>query len=222
MIKLNTSYRRIIVFGPQASGKGTQAEILSQELKVPWISTGEIFRQNIQKQTDLGKLASQYLNKGKLVPDDVTNQLVAKRLKGTDILKGFVFDGYPRNRAQADALEGMTKIEVALEIWISDKEAIMRISGRRVCQCGMIYHIKFNPPKKESICDQCGAELIQREDDKEEAIKQRLAIYHQDTEPLLKLYLAKGILIRINGEQPIPKVTREIFQKLSKGEFAKE
>lgn len=223
MTKLKASFRRIIVFGPQASGKGTQAEILSRELKIPWISTGEIFRQNINAKTDLGKLAASYINQGNLVPDDITNQLIAQRFKKDDVQEGFILEGYPRNEVQFKALGQLTQVAVALEIWISDQEAILRISGRRVCsRCGMIYHIKFHPPKKEGICDICGGTLVQREDDQEEAIKLRLSIYHKNTEPLLKIYQKMGILVKINGEQPIAQVTQEIFQKLNKREFSKE
>ncbi|PIS42255.1 MAG: adenylate kinase [Candidatus Kerfeldbacteria bacterium CG08_land_8_20_14_0_20_40_16] len=222
MTKLKTSIRKIVIFGPQGSGKGTQAEFLSKELGIPWISTGNIYRQNIEEQTELGKLASQYSFKGKLVPDKITNQLVAKRLKEKDAQEGFVLDGYPRNEIQAEALDKMAKIDAVFEIAISDKESIRRISGRRVCACGMTYHIDFNPPQQQGICDQCGKKLFQRKDDQEEITRQRLAIYHQNTEILLKRYWKQKILIRINGEQSIPAVKEEIFQKINKSDFIKE
>ncbi|PIY96341.1 MAG: adenylate kinase [Candidatus Kerfeldbacteria bacterium CG_4_10_14_0_8_um_filter_42_10] len=222
MTKLETSIRKIVVFGPQGSGKGTQAEFLSKELNIPWISTGNIYRQNIKAQTELGKLANQYIIEGKLVPDQVTNRLVAERLKEKDAQAGFILEGYPRNRGQAETLDQMTQISAVLEIAISDEEAIRRISGRRVCTCGMTFHIDFNPPKQEGICDQCGKKLFQREDDQEETIRQRLAIYHQNTEPLLKEYLKRGILIRVNGEQGISEVKKEIFQKMDENNFSKK
>lgn len=222
MIELKTEFRRIVIFGPQGSGKGTQAKFLSEALSVPWISTGNIYRQNIEQQTNLGKLANQYILEGKLVPDEITNQLVADRLKQPDVQKGFVLDGYPRNKTQSKALDEITKIDVALEIAISDQKSVRRISGRRVCNCGITYHIEFNPPLQEGVCDKCGETLSHREDDQEEVIKQRLAIYHQNTEPLTKNYLARKILIRINGEQPIAEVKNEIFQKLNAGDFTKE
>lgn len=222
MLKLETFFRKIVVFGPQGSGKGTQAEILAAELNVPRIAPGDIYRKNIKEQTSLGKLAEEYINKGVLVPDKITNQLMAERLKEADVLKGFLLDGYPRNKVQLAALDEVVFPEVALEIWISDKEAVFRISGRRVCKCGRTYHLNFNLPKKEGVCDRCGEELFQRDDDKEAAVKKRLEIYHHDTELLLKTYLGRGSLMRINGEQPIPEVTKEIFQKLNHQEFAKE
>ncbi|MBU0612990.1 adenylate kinase [Patescibacteria group bacterium] len=216
------SIKRIVVFGPQGSGKGTQAEMISQDLNLPWIATGNIYRQHIQEQTELGKIAEQYIKEGKLVPDDITNKLVAERLKEHDAHKGFIFDGYPRNIDQAKIFSDMVKIDAVLEIAISDEEAISRISGRRVCPCGVSYHTKNNPPKKEGLCDKCGESLIHREDDTEPVIKERLAIYHHDTEPVLDMYLKQGILIRINGEQSIADVHKEIFRKLNNEGFAKK
>lgn len=219
MLKLKTNFRKFVVFGPQGSGKGTQAEILAATLNIPRISTGDIYRRQIKEQTKLGRLASNYINKGNLVPDEITNNLVAERLREADAKKGYVLDGYPRNKIQFEALDKIAPVVVALEIWILDKEAIFRISGRRVCQCGMTYHLRFNPPKKEGICDKCGRELFQREDDKEEAIKKRLEIYHKVTETLLKFYQKRGKLIKIKGEQSISQVTEEIFQKLNLADF---
>ncbi|MBU2235648.1 adenylate kinase [Patescibacteria group bacterium] len=216
------SIKRIVVFGPQGSGKGTQAEMISQDLNLPWIATGNIYRQHIQEQTELGKIAEQYIKEGKLVPDDITNKLVAERLKEHDAHKGFIFDGYPRNIDQAKIFSDMVKIDAVLEIAISDEEAISRISGRRVCPCGVSYHIMNNPPKKEGLCDKCGESLIHREDDTEPVIKERLAIYHHDTEPVLDMYLKQRILIRINGEQSIADVHKEIFLKLNNEGFAKK
>lgn len=217
-----SSIKRVIVFGPQGSGKGTQAEVISQDFDIPWIATGNIYRQHIQEQTELGKIAEQYNKEGKLVPDEITNKLVAERINEPDAQNGFVFDGYPRNIAQAEAFNKIVHIDAVLEIAISDTEAISRISGRRVCPCGMSYHMKYNPPKKGAICDKCGKALIHREDDTEPVIKERLAIYHHDTEPVLDMYLAQGVLMRINGEQSIADVSKEISQKLSNGEFATE
>jgi adenylate kinase len=218
----NNSIQRIVVFGPQGSGKGTQAEIITEELQLPWISTGNIYRQHIQKQTELGKIAEEYSKEGKLVPDEITNKLVAERLMELDARSGFVFDGYPRNIIQAKFLDEVVKIDVALEINISDEEAIRRITGRRICECGMTYHLKYNPSKREGICDKCGKKLIHREDDTEVVIKERLAIYHRDTEPVLDMYLSQGKLMRINGDQRIKSVTEEIFTKLNNLEFSKK
>ena len=212
----------MVVFGPQGSGKGTQAEIIAEDLHLPWISTGNIYRQHIQKRTDLGKIVEQFIKNGRLVPDDITNKLVAERLMELDARAGFVFDGYPRNIVQAKFLNEIVKIDVALEIAISDEEAVRRITGRRICSCGMTYHVKYNPPKKEGVCDKCGRQLIHREDDTEPVIKERLAIYHHDTEPVLDMYLNQGVLIRINGEQRIKDVADEIVSKLNNSEFAKQ
>ncbi|MFA6525575.1 MAG: adenylate kinase [Patescibacteria group bacterium] len=222
MIISNNLIKKVVVFGPQGSGKGTQAEIIADDLRLPWISTGNIYRQHIQRQTELGKIAAQYSKEGKLVPDDITNKLVAERLMELDARAGFVFDGYPRNIVQAKYLNEIAKIDVALEIAISDEEAVRRITGRRICSCGMTYHVKYNPPKKEGICDKCGRKLIHREDDTEPVIKERLAIYHHDTEPVLDMYLNQGVLVRINGEQRIKDVADEIVSKLNNSEFAKQ
>ncbi|MFA6271849.1 MAG: adenylate kinase [Patescibacteria group bacterium] len=222
MIISNNLIKRVVVFGPQGSGKGTQAEIIAEDLHLPWISTGNIYRQHIQKRTDLGKIVEQFIKNGRLVPDDITNKLVAERLMELDARAGFVFDGYPRNIVQAKFLNEIVKIDVALEIAISDEEAVRRITGRRICSCGMTYHVKYNPPKKEGVCDKCGRQLIHREDDTEPVIKERLAIYHHDTEPVLDMYLNQGVLIRINGEQRIKDVADEIVSKLNNSEFAKQ
>ncbi|MFA6391779.1 MAG: nucleoside monophosphate kinase [Patescibacteria group bacterium] len=222
MILSNNTIKRIVVFGPQGSGKGTQAEIIAEGLRLPWISTGNIYRQHIQRRTDLGKIVEQFIKEGKLVPDDITNKLVAERLMELDARSGFVFDGYPRNIVQAEFLNEIVSIDVALEITISDAEAVRRISGRWICACGMTYHVEYNPPKKEGICDKCGKQLIHREDDTERVIKERLAIYHHDTEPVLNMYLNQGVLIRINGEQRIKDVADEIVSKLNNSEFTKQ
>lgn len=204
---------KIILLGSPISGKGTQAEMLSKKLGIPHISTGNIFRYNIQKKTKLGKIAAKLINQGKFVPDDITNQLLDKSLR--KIKNGFILDGYPRNLNQARALEKISLIDYAFFVKISDKEAIQRITGRRVClSCGRVYHLKYQPPKKKGICDFCQKELIHREDDSKEVIQKRLKIYHQNTEPLIDYYRQKGILIEINGEQPIEKVQRDILKKI--------
>jgi len=205
----------IIFLGPPTSGKGTQAEMLAKKIGLVSISTGNIFRENIQKKTKLGKIAASFIDKGKLVPDDITNQLIAKTLK--KIKRGFILDGYPRNLSQAKALEKIVKIDSVFYIKISDKEAIQRIVGRRVCPaCGRVYHIKVMRPKKKGICDVCGSKLIHREDDRKEVIKKRLKIYHRDTEPVVGFYRKKGLLIEINGEQSIKEVYQDIVGKLNR------
>lgn len=203
-----------LVFGPQASGKGTQADMLAKRYSTPHISTGNIFRENITAKTPLGELAASYINQGNLVPNEVTNKLIAKRLKEKDCQKGLVLDGYPRNIEQAKFLDQVIKIDKVIWIYLTDEEALFRISGRRSCECGQVYHLKFNPPKKSDVCDKCGQKLFVRDDETEEAIQKRLAIFHQETEPLKNYYRQKGILLEINGKPPIKEVSEDIISKL--------
>ncbi|MBI4653306.1 nucleoside monophosphate kinase [Candidatus Kuenenbacteria bacterium] len=205
---------KIIFFGPQGSGKGTQVELLAKKFNIPAISPGVIYRQEITKKTKLGKIAAKYLNKGELAPSDLTNEIMKNRLKKIDCKKGFILDGYPRDLTQAQCLDKITKIDLAIEIILSNKECLKRFSGRQNCICGTVYHIKFNPPKKKGICDKCGKSLFIREDEGLEAIKKRLQIYSQKTKPLLKEYQERGILIKINGNQSIKEVEKEIGDKL--------
>ncbi len=203
---------KIILLGAQGCGKGTQAAKVSAKYNIPHISTGDIFRENMKNQTELGKLAQDYMNKGQLVPDEVTNNMVADRLKKED---GFILDGYPRNLEQAEALAGMTTLDYALDIEISDEEAVKRISGRRTCDdCGAVYHTFYKKPETEGICDKCQGELKQREDDNEETVQKRLAIYHEKTKPLIDYYKNKDKLIEINGEQPIADVFIDVDKAL--------
>lgn len=199
---------RIIFIGPQASGKGTQAQIIAKKLAVPHISTGDLVR------STTGELKTQieeFINKGNLVPDDLMLTILKERISRQDCANGFILEGYPRNLRQAEELEKITKIDKIIEITISDEEAIRRISNRLSCKnCSAVYNKITNPPKKEDTCDACGSSLSQRADDYPEAIKKRLDIYHNETEPILKAYPS----VRINGEQPIEKVTRDILKAL--------
>lgn len=203
---------KIIIFGPQGSGKGTQAELIARRHGWPYISTGDIFRYHLKNQTDLGKKVAEYVNCGHLVPDELTNEIVYDRIHHPDCTLGFVLDGYPRNRNQLDFLNKINKIDLAFAIELSDDEAIKRLGGRLACKCGLSYHLEFNPPKKEGICDKCESELFKRDDDKPEAIKKRLEIYHQETKPLLQIYQDQGILYRIDGAKPI----EEVYQQIEK------
>jgi adenylate kinase len=203
---------RIVFLGPQGSGKGTQAEMLAAELKIPIIATGDIYRQEAKKKTIFGEKVASYMHQGKLVPDDITNSLVERRLSKKDCEAGFILDGYPRTLAQAEALVSLADLTQVILIDISDKEAIHRIAGRVTCKCGATYHYKYKPPKKEGICDKCGEPLFVRKDDKEEmALRKRLAIYHEEIDPLIKFYSQKGILHKINGEPSIAKVHQEVM-----------
>lgn len=201
---------KILLFGPQGCGKGTQAEHLIKELQIPAIVPGNIFRKNISQKTELGQKVKEYTKAGKLVPDEITIAIILDRLAKDDAKQGFVLDGFPRNVNQAEALNKEHDISHAILINISDKEAVHRLSRRRVCNCGATFHLDYNPPKKEGICDFCGEELYQRDDDKEDVIAERLDIYHKETEPIFNIYKEKGIFHEVNGEQDIPLVWEDI------------
>lgn len=199
---------KIVLFGPQGSGKGTQGEKLSGFLKIPLIITGSIFRYHIKQQTDLGKLAQQYINKGELVPNEVTIKMMAERLAEKDCQQGFILDGFPRTLAQARAIKDITHV---LLIDISDNEAVRRIANRRQCiNCGMTYHLIYKPSQQDNVCDGCKSRLMQRDDDTEEALAKRLELYHQESEPLLDEYEKQNILYKINGGKPIPEVWEDV------------
>jgi len=207
--------RNIVVIGPQGSGKDTQSEMLSKEFNYPFIVMSDLFRQEIKRGSKIGRKVSRLIKQGKLAPDSMALALLKKRLKQKDSKKGYILNGFPRNIKQAKALDKITKIDLVLELFISDKEAVKRLSGRRFCPvCSATYHIKFKPPKKRGICDLCGSRLMVREDDKPGVIKKRLLIYHQQTEPVLDYYRQKGIYLWINGEQPISDVFKEIKKKI--------
>ncbi|MBU4482429.1 adenylate kinase [Patescibacteria group bacterium] len=211
---MNKTYK-IIILGPQGSGKGTQAEFLSEKLNIPNISPGQLLRNEIENKTEIGKEAKEYMNKGQLVPNSIVHELAKNRITQPDCENGFIFDGFPRILIQAKFIETVTDITHVLLVDISDQEAVYRLSGRRTClKCGKVYHIKFNPPKKQGICDECGEKLEIREDDTEEAIRKRLKIYHTETEEVVEYYRDKKLLIEINGEQSIEEVRDEMFEKL--------
>lgn len=201
----------ILIFGAQGSGKGTQANLLSKKLKIPHITVGDIFRLMIKEQGELGKIVASYINKGKLAPNKITNKVVEERLKKSDVARGFILDGYPRNKVQADFLDKICKIDEVIEIKISDREAVKRIKDRRMCYCGRTYHLKYNPPKKNGVCDDCGKKLYQRDDDKPKEIKERLKIYHQETEPIIAFYKKMGIVEIIKGERRINEIHLDII-----------
>ena len=210
---------RLILLGPPGAGKGTQAEFLSATLEIPHISTGDIFRANIKGDTPLGILAKKYIDSGKLVPDDVTIDIVASRLHDEDCASGFIMDGFPRTIPQAEMFDKMLeklgeKVEAVINITVEDERLIKRLSGRRMCTCGRTYHIDNNPPKVEGICDVCSSSLYIRDDDKEETIKERLKTYHEQTSPLVDYYQEKGLIINFDGSKPIDVTTREILEGL--------
>ncbi len=209
--------RYILLFGAQGSGKGTQARLLQDYFDIPQVATGDLFRYNLKNQTELGKLAKSYMERGELVPDEVTNAMVRERLSQPDAQEGAILDGYPRNLAQAQALDEMLaewggEVTQAIYIEVSEEELLRRLTGRRVCrECQATYHVVFNPPKQEGVCDRCGGELYQRDDDKDEAaIRRRLEIYMKETLPVIEYYRQRGLLTTVNGEQSIGDVNREI------------
>jgi len=203
---------KIVFIGPPASGKGTQAELLAKKLKLPLISSGNLFRWHIKNKTKLGQKIKKIINAGKLVSDKLTNKIIKDKILKQK--RGFILDGYPRTINQAQALAKITDLDIVFEIWISRAETFKRLTGRRVCQCGATYHLIYSPPKNDEICDKCGRKLFIRDDDKKQRVAVRLKIYHQQTEPLIKFYQKQGILVKINGEQPIPDVFKDIIKKL--------
>jgi adenylate kinase len=206
---------KIALFGPQGSGKGTQAEMLAKKYNLSILSTGEVFRQEIKKQTELGKLASSLINKGQLVPDEITDKIVLSELATPKYQNGFILDGYPRNINQLEVLEKNIGLDWAILLEISDEEVQKRLASRRVCpKCGAIYSVINKPPREEGICDVCGGNLVTRDDDKAEAIEKRLQIYHTETKPIINYYEGKEKLIKVNGAAPIEKVFVEIESKL--------
>ena len=213
---------KIVMLGAPGAGKGTQAKMISEKYNVPHISTGDIFRANIKENTPLGQKAKEYMDKGLLVPDELVVDLVVDRLAQDDAKNGYVLDGFPRTIPQAEALtEALDKIgeklDYAIDVEVPDDNIINRMSGRRAgVACGGTYHIKFNPTKKEGICDACGGELILRDDDKPETVKQRLTVYHDQTQPLIDYYTKEGILKEVDGTLDLQAVFAEIVKILEK------
>ena len=207
----------IVMLGAPGAGKGTQAKELAQALDLVHISTGDLFRENLKNQTKLGQLAQTYMNKGELVPDDVTVRMVEERFSRPDCAKGAVLDGFPRTPAQAKALEGLLKelgggVKVVSYIKVPDAVLVERLSGRWMSSSGRVYHALYNPPKVKWIDDLDGSELYQREDDKPETVRHRIEVYKEQTEPLINYYQDKGLLVEIDGTQSIDNVTEDIMR----------
>lgn len=212
---------KIVMLGAPGAGKGTQAIKIADKYDIPHISTGDIFRANIKGGTELGQKAKSYIDKGELVPDEVTIGMLLDRIAQDDCKNGYVLDGFPRTIPQAESLTEALKsqgdqIDFALNIDVPDDAIIERMSGRRACpKCGATYHIVYAAPKTENICDKCGTELIIRSDDKPETVKDRLNVYHQQTEPLIAYYKAAGVLREVDGTQELPKVFEDVVAILS-------
>jgi adenylate kinase len=214
----------IVLLGPPGAGKGTQAKLLSQKLGLAHISSGDLFRENLEKRTDLGILAQEYMQRGDLVPDDVTIAMIRERMRKTDCAKGAILDGFPRTVPQAEALDiwladsGVGTVRKVPYIKVDEAALIKRLSGRWTCRSGgHVYHEVFNPPKKAGRCDVDGTELYQREDDKAETVKNRIRVYFEQTSPLIEYYRRKGILQEIDGEKPIAEVTSALLASVDAG-----
>ena len=211
---------RLILVGPPGAGKGTQAVALAAHYKIPHISTGDIFRANLKNGTELGKKAQSFMDRGELVPDSVTNEMVKDRLGNSDVINGFLLDGFPRNTNQAEVLdeiliEKKMPLDAALELSIDNSEIVKRLSGRRTCRnCSATFHNDFEKPKVDGVCDKCNGELYQREDDKEEVITRRLEIYAQQTEPIISYYKNAGILKNISAIGDVSEITQKVIALL--------
>lgn len=214
--KSNEKALVIILLGPPGAGKGTQAQELSKKLKIPHISTGDLFRENLSKQTEIGKKAKSFMDAGKLVPDEIVLEMVSMRLKNSDCKGGYILDGFPRTINQAIALDkelDKNSKRLAINIDVKDDLLLKRITGRLVCKsCGAVYHKTLNPPEKPNVCDHCHGELIQRKDDTEPVVKERLKVYHEQTEPLIEYYKKEKIFHEVNGNQDKDKVLSDILK----------
>ena len=211
---------KIIMLGAPGAGKGTQAKMIAEKFGVPHISTGDIFRANIKEGTDLGKEAKEYMDKGQLVPDELTVRILLDRVSKADCKEGYVLDGFPRTIPQAEVLSNEVaklgdRIDFAIDVDVPDENIIRRMGGRRACvKCGATYHVEHIPPKKEGICDVCGAELVLRDDDKPETVKKRLAVYHEQTQPLIDYYSRMNILRTVDGTRDKDEVFTDIVKLL--------
>lgn len=212
---------KIIMLGAPGAGKGTQAEMISEKYHLPHISTGDIFRANIKNGTELGREAKSYMDKGLLVPDELTVRILLDRVAKEDCKEGYILDGFPRNIPQAEVLDAELaklgdKIDAAIDIEVPDENIIARMAGRRACtSCGATYHIVNVPPKKEGVCDKCGEALVLRDDDREETVRNRLNVYHEQTQPLIDFYQKKGVLKTLDGTKDMMDVFKEITEILA-------
>ena len=212
---------KIIMLGAPGAGKGTQAQMIADKYGIPHVSTGDIFRENVKNGTELGMEAKKYMDQGALVPDELTVRILLDRVAQDDCKKGYVLDGFPRTIPQAEVLDkALTelgdKIDYAVNVDVPDENIINRMSGRRACvNCGATYHVVHIPPKKEGICDTCSSELILRDDDKPETVKNRLDVYHKQTQPLIDFYEAKGVLRSVDGTVDMKDVFASIVNILS-------
>ena len=215
---------RIVLVGPPGAGKGTQAAFLAKNLSIPHISTGDLFRANISRQTELGKLAKSYMDAGNLVPDEVTIAMAKDRMEQPDAANGFLLDGFPRNVSQAEALDELLEAEnmqldAVLDLEVPEDEVVKRIAGRRICRndSSHVFHVTYKQPAKEGVCDVCGGELYQRDDDSEETVRTRLEVYHTQTEPIIDYYKAQGLVVTISALGKVGDVTARAMEALKRG-----
>ena len=207
--------RNFVFLGPQGSGKGTVIGKVKTNYGVPHISTGDMFRDALKEGTEFGKKAQEYMTRGELVPDEVTCGMVKERIARDDCIAGFMLDGFPRNLSQAEALAEITDVHTAVLLDVPEDVSLERLSGRRQCkECGTIFHLLFVPPKQDGVCDKCGGELYQRDDDKPEAIKERLALYRSETRPIVDFYEKAGVLVTVDGAGTPEQVVERIVEKL--------
>ncbi|GAA2763584.1 adenylate kinase [Streptomyces paradoxus] len=216
---------RIVLVGPPGAGKGTQAAFLARNLSIPHISTGDLFRANISQQTELGKLAKSYMDAGNLVPDEVTIAMAKDRMEQPDAENGFLLDGFPRNVSQAEALDELLETEnmqldAVLDLEVPEDEVVKRIAGRRICRndSSHVFHVTYKQPAKDGVCDVCGGELYQRNDDSEETVRTRLEVYHTQTEPIIDYYKAQGLVVTISALGKVEDVTARAMEALKRGE----
>ena len=213
----------IVLLGPPASGKGTQAARLREALNLPHVASGDLFRENLKNETELGRKAKVYMDRGELVPDDVTIAMVMDRLSRPDCANGALLDGFPRTIAQAEALDRELasqghKISIVPNIVVPDEVLVERVSGRRLCRvCGQAYHVRFDPPQQPGVCDRDGGELYQRDDDKPETVRRRLKVYWEQTSPLIGYFGQQGVLLEVNGDQSIDAVAADLRAAVVEG-----
>ncbi|MEU8758140.1 adenylate kinase [Streptomyces sp. NPDC048659] len=214
---------RIVLVGPPGAGKGTQAAFLAKNLDIPHISTGDLFRANISQGTPLGVEAQSYMKAGQLVPDSVTIGMAKDRMEQADAANGFLLDGFPRNVAQAEALDEILKadhvqLDAVLDLEVPEDEVVKRIAGRRICRndSSHVFHVTYHAPKAEGVCDTCGGELYQREDDTEETVRKRLSVYHTETEPIIDYYRAQNLVVTISALGKVDDVTARAMDALKK------
>lgn len=211
---------RLVFMGPPGVGKGTYASALSRRCGIPHISTGDMIREEIRRGTELGRRLREYVERGLLVPDELVTEMLRRRLQQEDCQRGFILDGYPRTLRQAEELDRMTRVDLALYFTAPDEVIIDRVSGRRVCRsCGAIYHVRYMPPRVPGVCDRCGGPLYQREDDRPEVVKRRLEVFREQFAPVLDYYRGKGILVEIDASEQAEVVVPRVFSTLESRGF---